>query len=126
MIGLLVGPRTLALAKRLVAAVATAGAGARTAPPLLLVDDHRPYPQAILEVFGRLRHRRRPSVRPDNRPSRQFRVVKFPLQNHQEVGRLCIKREEFEKLGFPRHEARQRPVGSDPGSEGLEIGRAHV
>jgi hypothetical protein len=28
----------------------------------------------------------------------KFRVVKFLLQNHQEVGRFCIKREEFEEL----------------------------
>jgi len=36
--------------------------------------------------------------------------------NHQEVGRFCIKREEFEKLWFPRHEARQRfaPVALSP------------
>src|SRR5215471_8119595 len=49
----------------------------------------------------------------------KLRIVQLLLQNHEEVGRLRVKREEFEELGFPRHEARQRPVGSDPGSESL-------
>ena len=62
-IGLFVGPRTLASAQRLVASVAAVGNGGGLAPPLFLVDDHRPYPQAILTVYGRLRHRRRPSGR---------------------------------------------------------------
>jgi hypothetical protein len=28
-------------------------------PPLILVDDHLPYPQAILTIFGQIKHRRR-------------------------------------------------------------------
>jgi len=28
-------------------------------PPLILIDDHLPYPQAILRVFGQIKHRRR-------------------------------------------------------------------
>ena len=28
-------------------------------PPLILIDDHLPYPQAILQVFGQIKHRRR-------------------------------------------------------------------
>ena len=28
-------------------------------PPLILIDDHLPYPQAILRVFGQMKHRRR-------------------------------------------------------------------
>jgi hypothetical protein len=52
-----VGPRTLELAKELVTSVAWSG-GPDDAP-LLLVDDHLPYPRAILEVFGAIRHRRR-------------------------------------------------------------------
>jgi len=53
-----VGPRTLELAKQLVAAVA--GCCIPGLPlPLLLMDDHLPYPTAILEVFGLLKHRRR-------------------------------------------------------------------
>ena len=29
------------------------------APPLILIDDHLPYPQALLRVFGQIKHRRR-------------------------------------------------------------------
>ena len=32
-------------------------------PPLILVDDHLPYPQAILQVFGKIKHRRRKNGR---------------------------------------------------------------
>jgi hypothetical protein len=28
-------------------------------PPVILIDDHLPYPQAILQVFGQIKHRRR-------------------------------------------------------------------
>jgi hypothetical protein len=56
-----VGPRTLALAIALVASVAICCTG--RVLPLLLVDDHLPYPAAILQVFGRLQHRRRPQGR---------------------------------------------------------------
>jgi hypothetical protein len=28
-------------------------------PPLILIDDHLPYPQSILQVFGQIKHRRR-------------------------------------------------------------------
>jgi hypothetical protein len=53
-----VGPRDLATAAALVASVALCGpAGA--APPLMLVDDHLPYPAARLQVFGEVLHRRR-------------------------------------------------------------------
>jgi hypothetical protein len=73
-IDLRLGPRTLEVAAELVASVAllcggaaamaAAMAAARSAarsfpPPLLLVDDHLPYPSAILQVFGRVLHRRR-------------------------------------------------------------------
>ena len=30
-----------------------------TDPPLILIDDHLPYPRAILQVFGHIKHRRR-------------------------------------------------------------------
>jgi len=33
------------------------------APPLILVDDHLPYPKAILTVFGQIKHRRRKNGR---------------------------------------------------------------
>ena len=32
-------------------------------PPLILVDDHLPYPQAILQIFGQIKHRRRKNGR---------------------------------------------------------------
>jgi hypothetical protein len=51
------GPRTLGSAAQLLASVACCCVGG--AVPLLLVDDHAPYPAAILQVFGVLRHRRR-------------------------------------------------------------------
>ncbi len=33
------------------------------APPLILIDDHLPYPKAILTVFGQIKHRRRKNGR---------------------------------------------------------------
>ena len=51
-----VGPRTLEMAKELVATVAWSGIEEEV---LLLVDDHLPYPRAILEVLGQICHRRR-------------------------------------------------------------------
>jgi Integrase core domain len=57
-IDLRVGPRDLATAAALVASVAVClPAGA--APPLILVDNHLPYPAALLQVFGEVLHRRR-------------------------------------------------------------------
>ena len=32
-------------------------------PPLILIDDHLPYPQAILQIFGQVKHRRRKNGR---------------------------------------------------------------
>jgi len=58
LIDLRLGPRTLELACELVASVAMVG-GIPQPPPLLLVDNHLPYPAAILRVFGVIRHRRR-------------------------------------------------------------------
>lgn len=55
-VDLRVGPRTLELAKQLVASVALCCRGVL---PLLLIDDHLPYPSAILHVFGRICHGRR-------------------------------------------------------------------
>lgn len=59
LIDLRVGPRTKETAVQLVASVALCGASVSGPPPLLLMDDHLPYPSAILEVFGRVKHRRR-------------------------------------------------------------------
>lgn len=52
------GPRTLEVAKQLLASVALCCPGVE-ALPLLLIDNHLPYPAAILEVFGEVQHRRR-------------------------------------------------------------------
>jgi transposase InsO family protein len=51
-----IGPRTLQTAIPLVATVALC---CTVRLPLLLIDDHLPYPSAILEVFGCIGHRRR-------------------------------------------------------------------
>lgn len=53
----IIGPRTLENALQLTASVALYSKDKD--PPLLLVDDHLPYPQAILQVFGDIKHRRR-------------------------------------------------------------------
>jgi hypothetical protein len=50
-----IGPRDLATAAALVALCLPAGAAA----PLMLVDNHRPYPAALLQVFGEVLRRRR-------------------------------------------------------------------
>jgi hypothetical protein len=57
LIDLRIGPRTLELATALVATVATYCLP--NAALTILADDHRPYPQAILSIFGVTRHRRR-------------------------------------------------------------------
>jgi len=57
LVELCVGPRTLELARHLVASVAQ---HCRPGEPLLIeADEHRPYPQAILDIFGVTRFRRR-------------------------------------------------------------------
>lgn len=57
----IVGPRTLETATALTASVAIYAQD--HAPPLILVDDHLPYPRAILQVFGDLKHGRRKNGR---------------------------------------------------------------
>lgn len=51
-----VGPRTLGLALQLVASVALCCGGS---PPLFLIDEHLPYPKALLQVFGVIQFGRR-------------------------------------------------------------------
>lgn len=55
------GPRTLGTGAELVASVAMACCvcGSLVNKLLLLIDDHLPYPNAILQVLGLIRHRRR-------------------------------------------------------------------
>jgi len=57
----IIGSRTLQNAMQLTASVAVYSKGKD--PPLILVDDHLPYPQAILQVFGKIKHRRRKNGR---------------------------------------------------------------
>jgi hypothetical protein len=57
LIDLRIGPRTLEMATALVASVAACCTPQE--PLVLLADDHRPYPQAILNIFGVTRYRRR-------------------------------------------------------------------
>jgi hypothetical protein len=61
LLDLLVGPRTLEVAANLVATVAMVCCVSRklSQPLLLLIDNHLPYPSAIMQVMGRVRHRRR-------------------------------------------------------------------
>ena len=56
MIDLRLGPRTLETACQLITSVAVC---CTKTLPLLLIDDHLPYPAAILQVFGQIKHRRR-------------------------------------------------------------------
>jgi hypothetical protein len=53
----IIGPRTLQTATQLTASVAIYAKDKD--PPQILIDDHLPYPQAILRVFGQIKHRRR-------------------------------------------------------------------
>lgn len=57
----IIGPRTLATARQLTASVALYAQD--QAPPLILIDDHLPYPKALLQVFGQIQHRRRKNGR---------------------------------------------------------------
>jgi hypothetical protein len=57
----IIGPRTLQTARQLTASVAIYAKD--KPPPLILIDDHLPYPQALLRVFGQIKHRRRRSGR---------------------------------------------------------------
>jgi hypothetical protein len=57
----IIGPRTLDTALQLTASVAVYSKDKD--PPLILIDDHLPYPQAILQVFGGIKHCRRKNGR---------------------------------------------------------------
>jgi hypothetical protein len=53
------GPRTKETAVDLVATVALCGPASPAAVPLFLMDDHLPYPSALMEVYGRVKFGRR-------------------------------------------------------------------
>jgi hypothetical protein len=57
----IIGPRTLETALQLTASVSLYSRDKD--PPLILIDDHLPYPQAILTVFGDIKHCRRKNGR---------------------------------------------------------------
>jgi hypothetical protein len=57
----IIGARTLGNALQMTVSVALYSKDKD--PPLILVDDHLPYPQAILQVFGDVKHRRRKNGR---------------------------------------------------------------
>ena len=57
----IIGPRTLETALQLTTSVAVSSKDKD--PPLILIDDHLPYPQAILQVFGDIKHCRRKNGR---------------------------------------------------------------
>jgi hypothetical protein len=57
----MIGPRTLNTALQLTTSVAVYSKD--KVPPLILIDDHLPYPQAILQVFGQIKHCRRKNAR---------------------------------------------------------------
>ena len=65
----IIGPRTLDTALQLTASVAVYSKACPErsrgdkCPPLILIDDHLPYPQAILQVFGQIKHCRRKNGR---------------------------------------------------------------
>lgn len=71
------GPRTLETAAELVASVARC-CGEKARLPLLLIDNHLPYPAAILRVFGVVRHRRRQRGRAGIRGRRRHADLKPP------------------------------------------------
>ena len=71
------GPRTLETAEQLLASVAMCCRDASRLP-LLLLDNHLPYPQAILNVFGVMRHRRRQRGRHGIRGRRKKPDLKPP------------------------------------------------
>ena len=113
LIDLRLGPRTLGTAAAMVATVAACCGGTL---PLLLVDGHLPYPAAILQVFGVVRHGRRrggrgrpklPRLKPP--PGLRVGVVNkmadarghvFRVRRHALFGRLRDVRATVRRLGL--------------------------
>jgi hypothetical protein len=97
LLDLRVGPRTLDQARQLVASVGLC-VPADMPLPLLLIDDHLPYPQAILDIFGYVKHRRRlrghgrrkyPRLKPP--PDLQVGVVKKQRDERGNLIRVTTK-----------------------------------
>ena len=97
LLDLRVGPRTLEQARQLVGSVGLC-VKEDMLLPLLLIDDHLPYPQAILDVFGHVKHRRRlrgrgrrkyPKLKPP--PNLQVGVVKKQRDERGNLIRVTTK-----------------------------------
>ena len=102
----------------MVASVALCATGRPSAPPLLLVDNHLPYPSAILDVLGLIKHGRRrhgrgrrkhPRLKPppgllvgvvDKVRDTSGRIVK--VRTHALFGRLKAIRQRVVELGIGR------------------------
>jgi hypothetical protein len=83
----IIGPRTLETALQLTASVALYSKDEDS--PLILIDDHLPYPQAILQAFGDIKHCRRKKGRgrfkyPRLKPPAELQVgVVKKLRDHR-------------------------------------------
>lgn len=123
LIDLRIGPRTLETALLLVASVAMCCTP--FAPLTILADDHRPYPQAILSIFGITRHRRRrrPFRRrkhPDLKPPPGLRVGIVSKLRDATGNLLRVKRRRlFGRLKDIRRGIEQLGLGHD-------INTAHI
>ena len=123
LIDLRLGPRTLESAAELLASVAGCCVGQPL--PLFLVDNHLPYPAAILQVFGRVRHGRR------RRGRGRFKHPRLAAPAGLLAGVVCKIRDAggnlvrvrvrrlFGHLKELRRRIRQRHIGQD-------INTAHV
>jgi hypothetical protein len=114
LIDLRVGPRTLDTTVALVVSVALWGLRALRYP-LLLVDDYAPYRTAILQVFGRIRYRRRPRRRgrkrhPDLKPPPGL-LVGIVQKVRDDTGNLVKVRRKAFAGTVRRIEARIRELG---------------
>ena len=92
----IIGARTLHNALQMTASVALYSKDKD--PPLILIDDHLPYPQAILQIFGQIKHRRRKNGRgrlkyPRLKPSAnlQMGVVKKIRDNRGNLLKVSTK-----------------------------------
>lgn len=123
LIDLRVGPRTLALAVALVTSVAVCCLGPTL--PLLLIDDHLPYPAALLQVFGVIQHRRRPRGRGRKRhprlkppPGLWVGVVKKVRDTHGNLVKVT-RRRLWGRVRDIEQQIRQLGIGT-------QINTAHV
>jgi hypothetical protein len=108
MLDLRVGQRTLEMARQLVGSVGLVDDTKHL--PLLLIDDHLTYPQAILDVFGQIQHRRRRTGRgrkkhPTLKPPLGLQVGVVKKQRDQRGNLLKVK---TKALFGTKHEIEKR------------------